>query len=141
MALDWLVYGGIVLALDQGAKALILARAGDAPGDADRSLGPRIRAVLTRRMGQGLIGSRQVVGVLWVVLIVGLIGWMELAPGVTAPARAAAGAALGGASGNTLDLFRRGAVVDFIDLRFWPVFNLADVAIVVGGFGALAAIW
>jgi signal peptidase II len=49
------------------------------------------------------------------------------------------GLLLGGASGNLLDrLFRapgfaRGAVVDFIDFRVWPVFNLADSAIVVGG--------
>jgi signal peptidase II len=49
------------------------------------------------------------------------------------------GLLLGGASGNLGDrLFRapgfaRGAVVDFIDFRVWPVFNLADSAIVCGG--------
>lgn len=49
------------------------------------------------------------------------------------------GLLLGGAAGNLVDrLFRapgvgRGAVVDFIDFRVWPVFNLADSAIVVGG--------
>lgn len=48
----------------------------------------------------------------------------------------------GGAVGNVLDrLFRdgdgfmRGAVVDFIEAAdWWPVFNVADIAIVVGGF-------
>jgi signal peptidase II len=43
---------------------------------------------------------------------------------------------LGGALGNLGDrLFRDtgGAVVDFIDLRWWPVFNVADACIVVGG--------
>ena len=39
----------------------------------------------------------------------------------------------GGALGNLVDRFRLGHVVDFIDLRFWPVFNLADTAIVMGG--------
>lgn len=49
------------------------------------------------------------------------------------------GLILGGASGNLVDrLMRapgvgRGAVVDWVDFRVWPVFNLADSAIVVGG--------
>jgi signal peptidase II len=47
------------------------------------------------------------------------------------------GLVLGGALGNLTDRFIRGPgisgeVVDFIDLRIWPVFNLADSAIVVG---------
>lgn len=54
-----------------------------------------------------------------------------------------------GAAGNVIDrLFRgdawfRGSVVDFIDLQWWPVFNVADSAITVGGvlviLGALRA--
>lgn len=39
---------------------------------------------------------------------------------------------LGGAIGNLIDRLRLGYVVDFIDLRVWPVFNLADSAITVG---------
>lgn len=39
---------------------------------------------------------------------------------------------LGGAVGNLIDRVRVGCVIDFIDLRFWPVFNLADAAITVG---------
>lgn len=39
---------------------------------------------------------------------------------------------LGGALGNLVDRLRFGYVVDFLDFRIWPVFNLADVAIVVG---------
>jgi signal peptidase II len=42
------------------------------------------------------------------------------------------GCALGGAAGNLADILRRRHVVDFIDLGWWPVFNLADVAIVGG---------
>ena len=54
------------------------------------------------------------------------------------PVAIALGLVLGGAFGNLADrLFRepglfRGAVVDFIDLRWWPVFNLADSAITCG---------
>jgi signal peptidase II len=47
-------------------------------------------------------------------------------------ARIGLGAALGGATANVVDRLWRGGVVDFIDLRFWPVFNLADCAIVGG---------
>ncbi|TYP60011.1 signal peptidase II [Thermosediminibacter litoriperuensis] len=39
---------------------------------------------------------------------------------------------LGGAAGNLADRLRFGYVVDFIDFRVWPVFNLADSAIVIG---------
>jgi len=47
-------------------------------------------------------------------------------------ARLGLAAAFGGAAGNLLDLLQRRAVVDFIDLGWWPSFNLADVAIVGG---------
>lgn len=39
---------------------------------------------------------------------------------------------LGGAIGNLVDRVRLGYVIDFFDFRFWPIFNLADVAIVAG---------
>lgn len=40
---------------------------------------------------------------------------------------------VGGAIGNVIDRFERGYVVDFIHVDHWPVFNVADVAICVGG--------
>ena len=39
---------------------------------------------------------------------------------------------LGGAIGNWIDRLRFAAVIDFIDFRVWPVFNLADTAITIG---------
>ncbi|OGX09376.1 MAG: signal peptidase II, partial [Omnitrophica WOR_2 bacterium GWA2_37_7] len=38
----------------------------------------------------------------------------------------------GGAIGNLIDRITLGYVVDFIDFRFWPVFNIADSAITIG---------
>ncbi|MBP2663399.1 MAG: lspA [Firmicutes bacterium] len=38
----------------------------------------------------------------------------------------------GGAIGNVIDRVQTGYVVDFFDFRIWPVFNLADIAIVTG---------
>jgi signal peptidase II len=42
------------------------------------------------------------------------------------------GGILGGAIANAIDRFTQGYVVDFVDLHRWPVFNVADSAIVVG---------
>jgi len=39
---------------------------------------------------------------------------------------------LSGALGNLIDRLLLGYVVDFVDLRFWPVFNVADSAISIG---------
>jgi len=39
---------------------------------------------------------------------------------------------LAGAIGNLIDRLRFGYVVDFLDFRIWPVFNIADSAITIG---------
>lgn len=39
---------------------------------------------------------------------------------------------LSGAISNVLDRFMHGCVIDFIDLKIWPVFNIADSFIVIG---------
>jgi len=51
-----------------------------------------------------------------------------------APSLARVGLALilGGAIGNWIDRIQFGAVIDFLDFRIWPVFNVADSAITVG---------
>ena len=53
----------------------------------------------------------------------------------------ALGLILGGAAGNLLDRGRYGSVVDFLDFMIWPVFNLADSAIVVGCCLMILTIW
>ncbi|MCX5699344.1 MAG: signal peptidase II [Candidatus Omnitrophica bacterium] len=45
---------------------------------------------------------------------------------------------LGGAVGNLIDRLRFGFVIDFLDLRIWPVFNIADSVITLA---ALALSW
>ncbi|MDP2725929.1 MAG: signal peptidase II [Dehalococcoidia bacterium] len=45
---------------------------------------------------------------------------------------AALGLQVGGAGGNLIDRLRYGYVVDFVDIRVWPVFNLADFTISLG---------
>ena len=39
---------------------------------------------------------------------------------------------IGGALGNLLDRIRLAGVVDFLDFRIWPIFNVADIAICLG---------
>jgi signal peptidase II len=46
--------------------------------------------------------------------------------------RTALGLQLGGALGNLIDRFRHGYVVDFLDVGPWPIFNIADSAIIAG---------
>jgi len=81
-------------------------------------------------------------GVLFAALILLVIALLVRQGAGTADpvARIAVGAIIGGAIGNLTDrAFREGgglfggAVVDFIDLQWWPVFNVADSVIVVGG--------
>jgi len=48
--------------------------------------------------------------------------------------QAAFGIIFGGALGNWLDRMRLGFVVDFLDFRVWPVFNVADSCITAGIF-------
>ncbi|HWR41305.1 MAG TPA: signal peptidase II [Patescibacteria group bacterium] len=45
----------------------------------------------------------------------------------------------GGAVGNVIDRIKTGYVVDFFDFRIWPVFNIADIAIVSGVIGIICA--
>ena len=39
-----------------------------------------------------------------------------------------------GSTANLIDRVQTGAVVDFFDFRVWPIFNVADVAVVAGMF-------
>jgi signal peptidase II len=70
-------------------------------------------------------------------IVVGVLGMGRQLHGVVP--KVAAACIVGGAVGNLLDrLFREGSgflggpVVDFVDLQWWPVFNVADMAITCG---------
>lgn len=94
-------------------------------------------------MGAGLGPVVAVVAVVVALVLVRLAGSM--------PSRTAAvalGMMLGGAVGNLIDRvvragdgFLGGAVVDFIDLQWWPIFNVADIGIVGGGVVLVIAGW
>jgi lipoprotein signal peptidase len=80
------------------------------------------------------------------LLVTGAVGVLALGS-VLLRARAKAGLPVlalllvtAGAVGNYLDRIFRGYVVDFVQLKHWPVFNVAD-AYVTLGFGVLAWAW
>jgi signal peptidase II len=62
------------------------------------------------------------------VLVYALRGGLRGRPELAAPLALVAGGSLA----NLLDRLRLGAVVDFIDVHVWPVFNVADAAITAG---------
>ena len=76
------------------------------------------------------------IGMLAIVVIAILVATMRKQSNTMS--LVATGCIVGGATGNVLDRvfrgtgFMDGAVVDFIDLRWWPVFNVADIGIVCG---------
>ena len=78
----------------------------------------------------------------WIAAVACAVGALLYAPVLQHNVFVAAGiaAALAGASGNLVDRVIHGAVVDFVALGRWPVFNLADVAIVAGAAVAGASL-
>lgn len=122
-----------VVVLDQLSKSWALRALDDGP----RHLLWTLRLNLSFNsgvafgLGRGMAPLLVVVAVVLVVLLSRIGRTMA----TTAGAAAALGLLLGGAAGNLVDrLFRDhgGAVVDFIDLQWWPVFNVADAAITCG---------
>jgi hypothetical protein len=62
--------------------------------------------------------------------------------GALVPASAVSvGLLVGGALSNWLEQVVRGSVSDYICLRFWPAFNLADAAITAGAAGIVVSLW
>ena len=81
-------------------------------------------------------GVGRIIGVLAIGVVIGLL--ISLRKPMSLMTIIGTGLLIGGASGNILDrMFRgdgwmKGAVVDFIDLQWFPVFNVADSAVTIG---------
>lgn len=75
-----------------------------------------------------LLSMAAVIGIAVIVL------YLRYLPPRSTLLKVGLGLDLGGAMGNLIDRFRLGEVTDFVKLGAWPVFNLADTAIVVGTF-------
>ena len=138
-----LLISAVIVLLDQVSKAWALRDLAD---------GRIIHVIWTMQFNltynRGMAFSRgtgigPIIGVIGLVVVVLLL--LSLRRAENALTRVATGLIIGGAVGNILDrLFRgsgwmRGAVVDFIDFQWWPVFNVADMAIMIGAATMMVA--
>ena len=138
-----LLISAVIVLLDQISKAWALGVLAD---------GHIIPVVWTMQFNltynRGMAFSRgtgigPIIGVIGLVVVVLLL--LSLRRADNALTRVATGLIIGGAVGNILDrLFRgsgwmRGAVIDFIDFQWWPVFNIADMAIMIGAATMMVA--
>ena len=130
--------GATVVAVDQLTKWWALEALEDRDIELFWTL--RLRLVYNTGAAFGLGQGLEIVIAVAAFLFVAVVAWaswngrrLSLPPSLL-------GMILGGAVGNLADRVGRagdgflgGAVVDFIDLQWWPVFNAADSAIVVAG--------
>lgn len=80
----------------------------------------------------GLLAGSQIILMLGSAVALAVVAWMLLSQPPTRTMTGGGGLVIGGAAGNLLDRVASGGVTDYLDLRVWPIFNLADVAIVCG---------
>lgn len=126
----------IVFALDQAAKLLVVQ---NIPLYQSWSLFPNLarlfRFTFITNTGAAFGMFPQLGGVFMVVAIVviaAIVVFYHHLPTADLWVRVSLGMQLGGALGNLVDRIIRGYVVDFVDIGFWPIFNLADLSIVLG---------
>ncbi len=128
---------GLVIIVDQLTKWWATRSLADRDIDLVWTL--RFHLVQNHGAAFSLAGGRGgLVAILAIAIVVGLIAFGR---GIdTRVGAVALGLVLGGALGNLLDRLLRegsgflgGGVVDFIDLQWWPIFNVADACVVVGG--------
>ncbi len=124
------IVAGLVVVADQVTK--VLAVTGLRPGDSVPVLGNLLSFSLVENTGAsfGLFKSQTLILILvsFIAIVFVIFYLAKKKPGLYLPFALI----LGGACGNLIDRLRFGHVVDFIDLHWWPVFNVADSCITAG---------
>src|SRR3989338_5602495 len=91
--------------------------------------------------GFGILkGQMAILTIISAVVVMGVIYYYKKIPQQSV-AQVLWGLFLGGVAGNLIDRILRQYVVDFIDVGFWPVFNIADAAISVSVVGLVLYYW
>jgi signal peptidase II len=127
---EMLASGTVVFLLDQAAKRAAAEHTTARP----IRCGPlfSIRHVTTKRSFYTRSAPRAGLVVLWLSAFASGVLLSRLGVFSAGLALVGLGAALGGAASNLSDILRDRYVRDYIDLGWWPVFNVADIAIVSG---------
>lgn len=146
-----LTIGVVIFGLDLASKVVVVATLSDRPPV--RLLGGLLYLTEARNTGAAFGLAQGMTVVFTVVAAVVIVVILRTAPRLRSTGWAwALGLIVGGALGNLVDrVFRapgafRGGVVDFISIldpagQVWPIFNVADSAIVCGGLlGVLLAL-
>ena len=127
----------VVLALDQLTKARV--RSGLPPGgswpSADTTVGRFFSFTHVHNTGVafGLFqGNSNVLLLVALVVVTSLLVYRQRMASTAVWPNLALGMIVAGAAGNAIDRVRLGHVTDFLDFKFWPVFNVADTCIVCG---------
>lgn len=129
----WLITPSVI-GIDQLSKYLV--RANMELGQSIPSEG-LVRLTYTTNTGGafGLFANQTfLLALVAVIAITVLVLYLRYLPRGSTLLKVGLGLDLGGAIGNLVDRLRFGGVTDFMDVGAWPVFNLADSAIVVGTF-------
>jgi signal peptidase II len=131
-----LATAGVLLAVDHATKWWAQRALDDRDIELVGSL--RLHLVYNRGAAFGL-GSRFAPFIALAALAIVLVVFRSAGGLHSKVAQVAVGAVLGGAVGNLLDRLLRegdgflgGGVVDFIDVQFWPVWNVADMGLTIG---------
>lgn len=129
--IDLFVSAALILSLDQWSKRMIELQVGDRCIPLGRAV--RLKRVASTRERYSQSGARVALVVVWVAALASALVLHNSGSGFRSrAAMLGLGAAFGGAAGNLIDILRTRAVADFIDFGWWPVFNIADIAIVAG---------
>ena len=133
-----LVIAAAVLALDAVTKVIVVATLPE--GRRVGVLGDTVALELIRNPGAAFSLATGSTWILTLVAVGVVVGIVRIARRLRSTGWAIALAlVLGGALGNLTDRFLRGPgplqghVVDFVSVGWWPVFNVADSSICVGG--------
>lgn len=128
----WLI-ASLTIVADQWMKRLVVT---SLPlGQSLPFLPPLVQLTYIQNTGAafGLFKGQHLLFLVFSLLVIVWIVWDLLTkPAMAATALWGCALVLGGAVGNLIDRVRLGYVIDFIDLRVWPVFNVGDSAITIG---------